>query len=366
MKDVLNSIMVIVPSLDPDEKLIQVIEGMQSIGFSNILLIDDGSQSEHTQAFRDAEKHLGCKVLVHEKNLGKGRALKTAFSYVLQNRPDISGVVTIDGDNQHKPKDAQKIALALLDSPDTVMLGVRNFKQNHVPLHNRLGNTLTSVVFKLLCGIKLSDTQTGLRGVSVKFLSDFIALEGERFEYETNMLLYMKKAGIPFREIAIETVYIEGNITSHFNPFTDSAKIYGPILKFASGSILSALIDLGIFTLLVWAMDHVRLDRQIFIATIAARVVSSLFNYAFNRRAVFESDEPKRITLLRYYFLCIFQMLVSYKSVEWLIRLFALQGFEKTLSKLLIDSILFVLTFQIQREWVFKKKKLGINKVSGE
>lgn len=353
----LNSIMVIVPSLNPDEKLMQVVDGIINAGFSNILLINDGSLPAHTQAFKDAENSTACTVLSHEKNFGKGRALKTAFSYVLSECPNIAGVVTIDGDNQHRPNDAKEIALALLENPDNVMMGVRNFNQSHVPLKNRIGNTLTSLIFKLLCGIKLSDTQTGLRGISVKYLKDFMSLDGERFEYETNMLLYMKKANIPFTEIPIETVYIEKNMTSHFNPLTDSAKIYGPILRFASGSLLSALIDLGLFTIVVWLLKNVTLGKQIFIATVAARIISSLFNYAFNRHAVFESDEPKRVTMIRYYILCIIQMLVSYKSVEWAILLFSLQGFGKTLIKLLIDSILFMLTFQIQREWVFKKRR---------
>lgn len=355
-KHTLKSIMVIVPSLNPDEKLLQVVEGMREAGFSHILLVDDGSLPENTQAFRYAEENLECTVLRHEKNFGKGKALKTAFSYVLMHCPDITGVITIDGDNQHKPKDALKMALELLSDPDAVMMGVRNFKQKQVPLQNRIGNTLTSMVFRVLCGIKLSDTQTGLRGISVKYLPEFIKLDGDRFEYETNMLLYMKSAGIPFKELSIETVYLEGNSTSHFNPLTDSAKIYKPILKFASGSIISALIDLGIFTFIVWLMQNVSLGKQIFVATLIARVVSSLFNYAFNRYAVFESREPKRVTLLRYYMLCTVQMLLSYKGVELVLSVLLFSGIGKTFVKLLIDSILFMLTFQIQREWVFKRQ----------
>lgn len=365
INNTLKSIMVIVPSLNPDEKLLQVVEGMLHAGFSNILIVDDGSQPEHAQTFAAAEEQFNCKVLRHQRNFGKGKALKTAFSFVLEQRPDITGVITVDGDNQHKPKDAQRMALALLANPNTVMMGVRNFKQKQVPLQNRLGNTLTSIVFRVLCGIKLSDTQTGLRGISVSYLPAFIGLEGDRFEYETNMLLYMKKVNIPFQEISIETVYIEGNITSHFNPLTDSAKIYKPIIKFASGSILSALIDLGLFTFIVWIMKNVSLGRQIFVATLIARVVSSLFNYAFNRHAVFQSSEPKRVTMVRYYMLCTVQMLLSYKGVALVLNIFSIQGLGKTMVKLLIDSILFMLTFQIQREWVFKNKSTGYKK-SGE
>jgi len=334
---------------------------MIEIGFSNILLINDGSDAKYSSPFEEVSKYPECTVLTHEINMGKGRALKTAFSYILENHLDIIGVITADGDNQHTPNDAVKLALGLINNPNIVMMGVRDFKKNHVPLHNRMGNTITSLVFKFLCGIKLSDTQTGLRGIPVEYLPRLLEVAGERFEYETNMLLFMKKADIAFREISIKTVYIEKNRSSHFNPLTDSAKIYKPIIKFASGSICSSLIDLGIFTFMVFiTKDIISLDQQIFIATVSARVVSSLFNYGFNRRAVFSSEEPKHITIIRYYALCVIQTLISYKGVYIMVEALSLQGFHKTLIKLLVDSILFILTFQIQREWVFKKKNAEI------
>jgi glycosyltransferase involved in cell wall biosynthesis len=357
-KDPYAQLMIVVPSLNPDGKLLQVVDGMIEAGFSQVLLVDDGSDELHRKPFLEAEQRPQCTVLRHEKNRGKGRALKTAFSYISRERKDILGVITMDGDNQHKPLDARNLADGLLADPARVMMGVRDFKEKHVPLHNRLGNTITSLVFRMLCGIALSDTQTGLRAFSAEYLPRFIQVEGERFEYETNMLLFMKTAGIGFREISIETVYIENNATSHFNPLTDSAKIYGPILRFAGGSAASAGIDPLLFTLLAWLMRGTSsLDRQILMATVGARGVSSLFNYAFNRRAVFSSDEPKRITLLRYYLLCLVQMLISYKGVSLLVSATGFLGIGKTLIKLVVDSILFLMTFQIQREWVFKKKK---------
>lgn len=354
----LEQLMVVVPSLNPDEKLIQVVDGMIDAGFSHVLLVDDGSDKDHWKPFLDAEQRPQCTVLRHEQNRGKGRALKTAFDYICRQRRDIQGIITVDGDNQHKPWDARRLGEALLLEPAVVMMGVRNFKEHQVPLHNRMGNTITSMVFRMLCGIALSDTQTGLRGISSTYLPQFLGVEGERFEYETNMLLYMKTAGIGFREIPIETVYIENNATSHFNPLTDSAKIYGPILKFAGGSVASAVIDLVLFTFLVWMLrDMPSLNRQILIATAGARSVSSLFNYAFNRRAVFSSDEPKRVTILRYYLLCVLQMLISYKGVALLAGAAGFTGIGKTAVKLFVDTVLFALTFQIQREWVFRKKK---------
>jgi len=353
------AMMVVVPSLNPDEKLMKVVDSMIGAGFSNILIVDDGSDAAHQQPFSEAEKRVACTVLRHSKNMGKGAALKTAFRYISAQRSDIFGVVTVDGDNQHRAEDARKLADALALQPDVVMLGVREFKQSHVPFKSRMGNTLTSLVFRFLCGISLSDTQTGLRAISAKYLSRFSELEGERFEYETNMLLYMKEAGIAFSEIPIETIYLENNATSHFNPLTDSARIYRPIIRFAGGSLAAAVIDVTLFALVIKLLHGAyTLDREILIATASARVASSLFNYAFNRKAVFASDEPKRVTIARYYALCIVQMVLSYKSVAAVSKAMSLTGFGKTKAKLFVDGFLFILTFQIQREWVFQKKKI--------
>src|SRR5674476_163439 len=135
IREKLKKIVIIVPSLNPDDKLMQVVNGMIEIGFSNILLINDGSDAKYSSPFEEASKYPECTVLTHEINMGKGRALKTAFSYILENHLDIIGVITADGDNQHTPNDAVKLALGLINNPNIVMMGVRDFKKNHVPLH---------------------------------------------------------------------------------------------------------------------------------------------------------------------------------------------------------------------------------------
>ena len=108
MRD-LSNISVVLPSLDPDEKLGIVIEGLLEHGFSDIILVNDGSKQENLHYFEEAAAahpdviHL----LHHEVNKGKGAALKNAFRWFLQNRPGAAGVVTVDGDNQHHPADTR-------------------------------------------------------------------------------------------------------------------------------------------------------------------------------------------------------------------------------------------------------------------
>ena len=194
----LSKVSVVLPSLDPDEKLTAVIDGLLEYGFQDIILVNDGSKEANLHYFTDAAKaHPEITLLTHEVNRGKGAALKTAFSWFLANRPQGLGVVTVDGDNQHHPEDTRACALHMLET-GRVTLGCRDFSLPDVPPRSRFGNRTTSLVFKLFCGITLSDTQTGLRAIPRSAVETFTQVYGDRFEYETNMLLAMKPAGIPF------------------------------------------------------------------------------------------------------------------------------------------------------------------------
>ena len=100
MRD-LSEVSVVLPSLDPDEKLNAVIDGLLQYGFTDIILVNDGSKPENLHYFTEAAAaHPEIHLLTHEVNRGKGAALKNAFRWFLENRPEGAGVVTVDGDNQ--------------------------------------------------------------------------------------------------------------------------------------------------------------------------------------------------------------------------------------------------------------------------
>ncbi|MGN0505006.1 MAG: glycosyltransferase [Lachnospiraceae bacterium] len=353
----LKNITIVLPSLNPDHKLIDVVDGVLAQGFSDIVIVNDGSDEQHMEPFRQLESYPSCTILTHEVNKGKGRALKTAFAYCLANRPDSSGVITIDGDNQHHPEDIVACAKAMLEQKTCVILGVRDFSLPDVPAKSRLGNTLTKTVFRIACGIKISDTQTGLRAIPSCYLKDMLHMDGERFEYETNMLLEMKSRHIPFSEVPIRTIYIEENASSHFHPIRDSIKIYRVIFKFLLSSGASSLLDLGVFFLLVFLFGRLGIHENaaIFIATLGARLISSLFNYKVNQKLVFSSAEKG--SLPRYYLLCGIQLCISAAAVSLLSSLFTAGSFLKTVCKAVVDTILFFISFRIQKEWVFKRRK---------
>ena len=350
-------ISVILPSLNPDEKLMLVVNGLIKEGFDDIIIVNDGSDDAHLEPFKEAEALPQVTVLRHDVNRGKGRALKTAFEYCIANRKDIDGVVTVDGDNQHRPQDIKACCEAMAERGE-VILGCRDFSGNNVPPKSKIGNNITRFVFRFACGIRISDTQTGLRAIPAQYLRFMADIKGERFEYETQVLLEMNKSGVPFSEVTIETVYIEDNATTHFHPIRDSFKIYMVILKFVFSSIMSFVIDYVLFLALELIIgDRLEHWLKILIATAGARIVSSLFNYMFNRKAVFESDEPVSRSMPKYYALCICQAGVSYGLVNLISYVLKTRDVLTSLIKIAVDILLFLLSFQIQRRWVFKGTK---------
>ena len=350
-------ISVILPSLNPDEKLMQVVTSLVSDGFDDIIIVNDGSDGDHMQPFKDAEALEQVTILTHEVNKGKGRALKTAFEYCIANRQDIDGVVTVDGDNQHKVNDIRACCDAMVKSGN-VILGCRDFSGSNVPPKSKIGNNITRFVFRFACGIKISDTQTGLRAIPASYLDFMSKIKGERFEYETQMLLEMNKAGIRFDEVTIETVYIEENASTHFHPIRDSVKIYGVILKFILSSILSFCIDYVLFLVLELIIgSYFEHWVKILIATAGARLISSLFNFLMNHKTVFKAEVSIKQSMPKYYLLCIVQAGLSYGLVNGLSTLLATKDFITSLIKIVVDICLFLASFQIQRRWVFAKSR---------
>ena len=367
------NVTIIVPSLNPDEKMVNTVRGILAEGFNDIVVVDDGSAAEYKEPFATVAAMEGVTVLTHEVNKGKGRAMKTAFAYIAENRPDSRGVVTVDGDGQHLPKDIRACAEAMIAEKDKVVLGVRDFSRPEVPFKSRNGNNITKAVFRIFCGIRISDTQTGLRAIPAQYLPLMCEIAGERYEYETNQLLILKDKEIALHEVVIDTVYIDDNASSHFHPFRDSWRIYKIIFKhvgtsvlakFLGASLVSFLVDTLLFFLINVGLQKAGMGAEdgklrIALATIGARVVSTVVNFCLNRKVVFKSTRSVRGTLVRYYILAICQMTASFLLVHFVAEsLFGLTaGVLESVVKFCVDMCLFVISFQVQKRWVFAEKK---------
>ncbi len=344
----MDNIFVVIPTLDPDENIMQNFIDNLKKDFKNILVVNDGSKSIHDSFFKKLEKK-GILVIKHHKNLGKGRALKNAFNYLLNEYPEIFGVVTCDCDGQHSVKDIKRCAKELIKEPNKLILGVRNFDNENVPEKSKYGNKITRNIFKIFIGLEISDTQTGLRGLSKKLMEEFLDLSGERYEYETNMLIECKNESIQIDEVEIETIYLNSNANSHFNPLKDSVMIYKLFLKYFLSSFSSFVLDIILF---VGILGILKIDSKILAATILARIVSSIYNYIINSNLVFKNMSI--LSLLKYYILVVIQMFISGCFVTYL---YSLLSISVVIIKIIVDSLLWVINLVIQREFVFKEGK---------
>lgn len=360
----IDGVNVVLPSLDPDEKLLRTIQDLLGQGFARIILVNDGSKKENLHFFEEAAAHPEVTLLHHEKNLGKGAALKTAFRWFLENCPEDVGVVTVDGDGQHHCEDTYECARQMMES-GKIILGVRDFSGPEVPRRSRFGNHTTSLVFKVFVGMTIADTQTGLRAIPRQYLEQMCRISGDRFEYETNMLLAMKEYHIPFAQRKIRTVYIEENKSSHFRAVRDSWRIYKLILahffKFIGSSFVASIVDEALFVSATALLQNVQGSFVLeLVPFLVARIVSSLLNFRMNQRLVFCSSQDTGKALLRYFYLAIPVALAQLGLTYGAYLLFHI-GQEQIVLRGVVYAcvmvVLFVFNFIIQQRWVFAAER---------
>lgn len=222
---------VVIPALNPRPDLADFVRELLNRGIPRIIVVNDGSDSSFNDIFREIGQIECCTVLTHSVNRGKGRALKTAFSYFLRNCPGLSGVVTADADGQHAVDDICRIGERLFLKQGSLILGIRNFKDSSVPERSLIGNTITSRIFQLFYGYYLSDTQTGLRGIPASELPWVVKLKGERYDFEINMLIGVMHHNIGFSTMPIKTLYYDNNSGSHYSTIGDSARIFACLVS---------------------------------------------------------------------------------------------------------------------------------------
>lgn len=355
MSQDLNAICLIIPAYNPDTKLLGLIDVLRAMGFGHIVVVNDGSGPQSQAVF--AQLGAPVQLLVHPANRGKGAALKTAFAHVAQSHAQSGGgaacryVITLDADGQHLPEDVLRMAQVALaqEQEATVLLGARTMPP-HAPLRSRVGNALTRWVFGKLAGQRISDTQTGLRCFPIGLLAQLQQLQGERYEYEMHMLAHLVKQQVPLRELPIAAVYIEDNASSHFNPLTDSLRIYWVLLKDLLLGACSFALDVLLFMLLL------RLSQQVFFSVVVARILSALFNFAGNRFFVFRGQhvQPLLPQLMAYAALAIALMLASASLVHWLVHGWQLPPLP---AKLGVDALLYAISFTLRRSWLFRVQR---------
>ena len=330
---------VVIPAYEPDQKLIKLIDEIREKTPYSVVVVDDGSSPKAQPVFDALEGK--ATVIHHDGNKGKGAAIKTALAYIQEHRPGGEGVVTADADGQHLVKDIIRVCEDWKEHPEALVLGSRRFT-GKVPFKSRAGNAITRFVFHVSTGVKVFDTQTGLRAFSVKRIPMMLEMRGDRYEYEINVLLYSTRHRVPIREVTIDTVYIEDNASSHFHAVRDAWRIYKMILLFVASSLASFLIDILSFKLLrllfpAWGQ---------LAAEILARIISSVCNYFINKKLVFDGKGASSI--IRYYILAVGVLIGDYIMLAVLSKIMP-----ELLAKIIAGAVLYPISFYFQRRFVF-------------
>lgn len=338
--------LIVIPSLNPDHKFMDLLAELRVWYEGEIVVVNDGSDLECDDFFSAAVSQFDVKLLKHAVNLGKGRALKTAINYVLNQYPNIDKLIIVDDDGQHSVKDVRNIVNEYTEG--TLALGTRSFGKD-VPFRSKAGNLITAKVLKFFTRIDIADTQTGLRAIPQTMLKPLLKTGGERYEFEFNMLMLADEMEIPLVQIPISTIYIDNNSSSHFNPLTDSLKIYKVFIKYLASSLVSSFVDVAIFTILLILFGQTTL-LTITLSTFGARLTSSLINYLINKNLVFNAKTKD--VFIKYITLVVLQFMASSFFVYSLTRIF--NSLHPTYIKVVVDGFLFIVSYTIQQKLIFR------------
>lgn len=337
---------ILIPSYEPDNKLIQLIKTIDKNEFS-IIIIDDGSGKKYENIFNKIKENNDIKLLSYPVNQGKGYALKTGMKYIKENYKKDYIIITMDSDGQHKIEDAKKLADYVEKNPTTLVLGMRT-RDKKVPLRSRIGNEITKGIYSLVTNLHIYDTQTGLRAFSNKLVDLFLTIDGERFEYEMNVLLQCAKRKIPIKEIKIATIYIESNKSTHFKTIKDSYRIYKEIIKFSLSSIMCFIIDYIFFVIFTICL------KNIIISNILSRIISATTNYTINKKVVFNNNNPVQQSAILYFLLALLILVLNTIILNILTNYFLINSL---ISKIITEIILFIISYIVQKKIIFSKEK---------
>ena len=296
---------ILVPSYEPDELLINTVKSLFDAGF-NVLIVNDGSKSDFDNTFKEASKY--AEYIGYEKNRGKGYALKYGYKYILENYKDIKYVITCDGDGQHALKDIINVN-DKLNATNELVLGVRIFDKS-VPFRSKVGNIWSRITRGLATKQYVEDDQCGLRGFPVRFLPELIKIKGNRYEYEMNQLTSFQLRQYTIIRVPIEVIYLDNNSRSHFSQFKDTMRIQFKIFFKGLPALICLLLLIGgLITLYHYGYSYYHLP-------VLGGYLASTIIYLLLLTIIHPSKKPgKRI--LKELFYCFIKMFVVY-GLMWL------------------------------------------------
>jgi len=212
-----------VPALDAAATIGRVVLGLADLGLP-VIVVDDGS----SDATGDEARAAGAEVVRHERNRGKGAAIRSGLAEA--ERRGAKCAVTVDADGQH-PAAAARAVLEGSSDPRALVLGVRDLVAAGAPRSNQFGNGVSNFFLSLFARRTLRDTQCGLRRYPVR---ETLALgaRADGFAFEAEVVLRAIAAGLPVVEVAVSVVYpSREERRTHFHNVRDPASIVGTVVR---------------------------------------------------------------------------------------------------------------------------------------
>lgn len=338
------SIAVLIPALKPARSLLEVMDVLgASDAVESLIIVNDGSPAEFDAIFLEAASRPKTVVLRHAVNLGKGAALRTGMNHFLCNASPGSVLVSADADGQHLPADILAVGAQAEKNNRELVMGARAFS-GEVPLRSRFGNDLTRWIFRALIGIKVTDTQTGLRAIPRALMPVLLRLKTKGYEFELEMLICAARARIPITAVPIQTVYLDGNQSSHFNPLLDSMRIYFIFARFLSSSFISSVLDYIVFAIVLST------TQSLLWSIASARIVSGTMNFMVNKNLVFQSRSEWWRLLVKY---AAMEIVLGTVSLLFIRALWHRGGWSPYIAKPLVEIVLFIGSYAVQRNLIF-------------
>ena len=212
----------LIPAFDAASTLGPVIKAAQAS--LPVVVVDDGS----TDRTGEVAAKLGATVLRHPENRGKGAALKTGFSWALENGLD--GVVTLDADGQHLASEIPRFLAARLETGADLIIGSRRHLFDGMLHRRRLANTFSAWGITWASGVPVDDSQSGFRFYSTRLMRE-VTLRSTGFDLESEVIVAAARRGLKIATIPIDLGFVDGLSTSHYRPLADSVRIAWTVFK---------------------------------------------------------------------------------------------------------------------------------------
>lgn len=341
-----TSVMVIgvIPSYKPDEKLPQTVKGTLAAcpDLHRLIVVDDGGGAEFTKVFDEvAALDERVEILHLAVNSGMGGAIKAGLQYGLYRYPEAAGVVAFDADGQHHPEDIEHVIAVFKQDPSKFVIGIREYHDPSlsIPLRSRFGNRVTEVVFRLVTGFHLPDTQSGLRCYPRRLAEKCTQILRSRYEFQLEALITAIKMA-DCVQIPIRTIYEENNRRSHFNPIVDSLKIYAVFLRVIKPALICSMMDYILFAFVYL------ITGNILHGFIVSKVACNMVRFVPKMRGAVLAHRSVLREVLSFTAVAVALFLGAYYGV-WFMK--ESMGVSPLISKIIVESILFVCCFTFRR-----------------